>query len=296
MTGTGPPNAVAGQYAGAAKTMRRERSIDGDETLAFAVEMSEYSDAAGVRDRLVLGYHAVSDASSSLLTVRRAELRRQVAELVGRGYAGATFNRAVLDSSPRRRLAVTFDDGERNVLEHGLPVLTELGVPGTVFVVTSLVGAPGALGWDDLETLAEAGWEVGSHTSTHALLTELDEAAIDAEMRSSREAIEDMLGRPCRSIAYPYGSADSRVRAAAARAGFTAGCTTAGTLRDDALCWPRVGVHGHDGRILFRLKTSRLGRVLRSTPLSTPLERTGRKVRGGVQARSCGRRKSLPPR
>lgn len=228
----------------------------------------------------MLGYHAVSDASASCLTVTRVELRRQVAELVGRGYVGATFNRAVLDSSPRRRLAVTFDDGERSVIEHGFPVLTGLGVPGTVFVVVSLVGVPGLLGWDDLETLAEVGWEVGSHTSTHARLADLDDAALDEEMRGSREAIEDMLGRPCRSIAYPYGDADPRVRAAAARAGFTAGCTTDGTLRADALCWPRVGVDGQDGRMLFRLKTSWLCRALRSTPLGAPLERTGRAVRG----------------
>ena len=174
---------------------------------------------------------------------------------------------------------MTFDDGERSVFEHAFPVLRELGVPGTVFVVVSPVGAPGLLRWDDLEALAEAGWEIGSHTVTHACLTELDDASLETELRGSREAIESMLGRPCRSIAYPHGATDSRVRLAAVRAGYTAGCTTRGTMGTDPLDWPRVGVDGRDGRMLFELKTSRLGRTLRDTGLGAPLERTGRAVR-----------------
>ncbi|MEO5791024.1 MAG: polysaccharide deacetylase family protein [Gaiellaceae bacterium] len=235
-----------------------------------------------MRDRLVLGYHAVSDRSASPRAVTRAALRRQVAGLVGRGYVGATFSRALLGPSPPRCLAVTFDDGEHSVIEHAFPVLAALGVPGTVFVPVSPIGAPGLLGWADLATLSEAGWEVGAHTLSHARLTDIDDASLGDELRGSREAIEDTLGRPCRSLAYPYGAVDARVRAAAARAGFTAGCTTGttGTVgRADVLVWPRVGVDGDDGRTLFRLKTSRVGRALRGTPLRAPLERTGRRVR-----------------
>lgn len=237
------------------------------------------SNAAGVGDRLVLGYHAVSDAVASPQTVRRAQLRRHVAALVERRYVGVTFNRAVLDPGPEHRFAVTFDDGERSVLEHAFPVLSELGVPGTVFVPAGTVGAPGLLGWDELRLLVAAGWEVGSHSITHACLTRLDDAALDEELRGSRELIEAQLGISCRSIAYPYGESDARVRAAAARVGYAAGCTIGGPLRADALSWPRVGVDGRDGSILFRLKTSRFGRSLRATPLRSSLDRAGRTVR-----------------
>jgi len=252
-----------------------------EETLAFSIEMSErFSDMAGVRDRLVLGYHAVSDVYVSQLTVYADALRQQVSELLGQGYEGTTFNSIVRHAVRRRRLAVTFDDGEGSVSQHAFPVLAELGVPATVFVVSASVGDPGLLGWDELAELARAGWEVGSHTVCHARLPELDDVALDAELRDSRRTIEDMLGLPCRSIAYPYGASDQRVRSAAARAGYTAGCTTGGPLDADALGWPRVGVDGHDGRVLFRAKTSPLSRRLRATPLGAPLARTGRALRG----------------
>ena len=237
------------------------------------------SAAAGVGDRLVLGYHAVSDVVASPLTVRRSELRRQLAVLVDRGYVGMTFNRAVLEPTWERRLAVTFDDGDRSVLEHAFPVMSELGLPGTVFVPTVAVGAPGQLGWDELRLLANAGWEIGSHSVTHVCLTGLDDAALDRELRVSRELIEVQLGVPCRSIAYPYGESDERVRAAAGRTGYTAGCTTAGTRRADVLGWPRVGIDGRDGAIVTRLKTSRLGRSLRGTPLRASFDLAGRTMR-----------------
>ena len=190
-----------------------------------------------------------------------------------------TFNRAVLEPTWGYRLAVTFDDGDASVLEHAFPVLSELGLPGTVFVPAGTVGAPGLLDWDELRLLANAGWEIGSHSVTHACLTKVDDAVLDEELRVSRELIEAQLGVPCRSIAYPYGESDERVRAAAERMGYTAGCTTGGTRRADALGWPRVGIDGRDGPIVTLLKTSRLGRSLRGTPLRPSLDRAGRTMR-----------------
>ena len=115
------------------------------------------SAAAGVRDRLVLGYHGVSDTVSSQQTVSQRALRSHLAKLLDRGYVGTTFNRAVLEPSASPRLAVTFDDGERSVLEHAFPVLSELGIPGTVFVPVGYGGSPGQLDWDELARLAAGG-------------------------------------------------------------------------------------------------------------------------------------------
>jgi peptidoglycan/xylan/chitin deacetylase (PgdA/CDA1 family) len=232
-----------------------------------------------VGDRLVLCYHDVVDGPSTGQTVTSSSLQQQVGGLVRRGYLGVTFGEAMGAASSRLALAVTFDDGLHNVLRHAAPVLAELEVPGTVFVAVGPVGAPGLLGWDDLTLLRDAGWEVGSHTVSHARLTELDDKALEGELVDSRRAIESRLGTACRSIAYPYGDADDRVRAAAAAAGYTAGCTTEGTLGADVLGWPRVGVDGGDGRVVFRVKTSRAGRAVRGTRLRAALDRAGRLAR-----------------
>lgn len=247
--------------------------------------MSEPSNnGAEPDDRLVLCYHAVSDSARSKLTVPSAALRRQLSTLLARGYEAVTFQQAVGGSARSRKLAVTFDDAEPNVLALALPVLAELGLPGTVFVPVAQVGGV-AMSWDDLSALAAAGWEIGSHTLSHPRLPGLDEASLERELRGSREAIENALGRPCRSIAYPYGEVDARVRAAAARAGFSAGCTTDGMVRvgDPLLCL-RVGVDGRDSLFTFRVKTSRAGRAFRASALGRPLALLGRAARSSAQS------------
>ena len=115
----------------------------------------------------------------------------QVRHLLDRGYAPATFTRAVLDPPARRTVAITFDDAFRSVRDLALPVLRRLGVPATVFVPTARVGREGPISWPGLEpwvegddareleglrrpelrALADAGWEIGSHSRTQPRLS-----------------------------------------------------------------------------------------------------------------------------
>jgi peptidoglycan/xylan/chitin deacetylase (PgdA/CDA1 family) len=59
--------------------------------------------------------------------------------------------------------------------------------------------------WDDLRALAAQGFEIGSHTCSHADLgsVPLDEARY--ELRASRVRLEQALGKPIRLFAFPYG-------------------------------------------------------------------------------------------
>ena len=76
------------------------------------------------------------------------------------------------------------------------------------------------------------GLDIGSHTRTPPWLPALDDRALERELVESREVIGDLLRAPVRSLAYPTGGWDRRVRAAAARAGYTAAVTVSkGTNR-----------------------------------------------------------------
>jgi peptidoglycan/xylan/chitin deacetylase (PgdA/CDA1 family) len=238
-----------------------------------------------VIEALVLCYHAVSESWPVDLAIRPAQLENQLSLLLEHGYRGATFHQAVNTPPAGKVVAVTFDDAYRSVIEHGLPVLTRLGLPGTVFVPTGFAGAaepmswPGIdkwrgtpheaeltpMSWAELATLAAAGWEIGSHTRTHPRLVDLDDADLADELTSSRRECESRLGLPCRSLAYPYGAEDDRVVRAAARAGYSA----AGALPNShhlptPLRWPRVGIYRADDGLRFRVKTSRLMRRARA--------------------------------
>ena len=128
--------------------------------------------------------------------------------------------------------------------------------------------------WTALERLVERGWEVGSHTVSHPLLTLLDDASLDQELRQSRELIEARLGG-CSSLSYPYGIADRRVASAARRAGYETACTLTGVHTSDTpLRRPRIGLNAADtglrlqlhlgaGLRLRRSRGAQLVRVLR---------------------------------
>jgi peptidoglycan/xylan/chitin deacetylase (PgdA/CDA1 family) len=235
-------------------------------------------------DTLVLCYHAVSETFPADLSVTPGALREQLGALQRRGYRGITFTEAVEGRPAGKRVAVTFDDAFASVEELGKPILDELGWPATVFAVAGFAAtgkdlywagvdqwaatehAPEmrSLDWSRLRALSDAGWEIGSHTTTHPHLTTLADADLDRELASSREAVEDALRTPCPSIAYPYGDTDARVVEATRRAGYrTAAALPHRWLKDTPLEFPRVGVYHGDDLRRFRLKVSPATRSLR---------------------------------
>lgn len=259
-------------------------------------------------DLLLLCYHAVSERWPASLSVTPGQFQAHVSSLAGRGYAGVTLSEAIAGPTAPRAVAITFDDAYRSVIELAFPILSEAGFTASVFAPTSFISTeepmswPGVdqwlatehreelvpMSWEELTTLADAGWEVGSHSRSHARLTELEQATLDAELRESRERIENRLARPCRSLAYPYGVHDERVIESARRAGYTAGAgTLPGRLRPPTgpLNWPRIVVNHPDSLRRFRAKTSRLTRLVKSSPAwdQVAAARRGvRHLRGGA--------------
>jgi peptidoglycan/xylan/chitin deacetylase (PgdA/CDA1 family) len=248
---------------------------------------------------LVLCYHGISEHWPAATSVTPDDLRAHVRLLARAGYRGSTLVDAL--TVPRdRTLAITFDDAMSSVVELAKPILDEFDMPATVFVPTDYPGTGRLMGWDgfdgwlgtqhehelrcmdwdQLRGLASAGWEIGSHTCSHPRLTQLDDAALERELVSSREVCEQQMGTACRSFAYPYSDEDDRVVEATRRAGYALAVTVAlRYVQPLPLRWPRVGMnHGESGR--------RLGMRLfrrRYTALDAGAEHTLRLVRRGVR-------------
>jgi peptidoglycan/xylan/chitin deacetylase (PgdA/CDA1 family) len=254
-----------------------------------------------MNDVLVLCYHSLSETWPAALSIEPDVFEQHLDLLVKRGYVGATFERAITDPPAPRTVAVTFDDAFRSVKEIAAPIMRRLGLPGSIYVPTNFPGRPGpmawdgtddwvggphehelaCLGWDELGELADEGWEVGAHTCSHPRLTRLTDAELAHELEGSRAACSESLGRPCRTMAYPYGDVDGRVRDAVDRAGYAvaAGLPDRRLGALDSLDWPRLGVYRGDDRRRFRIKISRPVRRARSTAIwAAAVERRRREV------------------
>jgi peptidoglycan/xylan/chitin deacetylase (PgdA/CDA1 family) len=124
-----------------------------------------------------------------------------------------------------RYFHLSFDDGFRNNFTNALPILRKHGVPAIFFVPSGLIGADWdrtrtycldvthyrsvieTLRWDDLKVMLDAGYEVGSHTRTHARFSAMssDHARLEDEILGSKQDLETALGYRCRYISWPYG-------------------------------------------------------------------------------------------
>jgi len=61
------------------------------------------------------------------------------------------------------------------------------------------------LNWFELRTMAEEGWDIGSHTVNHFILTKVELSQAAEELRVSKNVIERQLQRPVTLCAFPNG-------------------------------------------------------------------------------------------
>jgi peptidoglycan/xylan/chitin deacetylase (PgdA/CDA1 family) len=100
------------------------------------------------------------------------------------------------------------------------------------------------------ELAAEGLIEIGSHSRFHSSLQNLDPSRQRQDIASSRTALEEIIERPVRSFAYPYGDYGRETPGLVKEAGFARACTiTPRHFRssDDPFLLPRFAVFDWDG-------------------------------------------------
>jgi L-malate glycosyltransferase len=175
------------------------------------------------RTRLtVLAYHQVTDPANDGSSVSIAAFQEQMAYLKAnyRVVRLADGVKALNAGGPPERLvAITFDDGYLDNATIAAPMLRSLDLPATFFVSTNMIGgncpfphdvlsgrvAQQPMTWDHLRSLAAQGFDIGSHTCSHADMGAISVEEAERELRCSRERIEQEIKRPARLFAFPYG-------------------------------------------------------------------------------------------
>lgn len=111
-------------------------------------------------------------------------------------------------------VALTFDDGPDPALTPRLlDILAQEGVKATFYVVGRRVAEhPGIV-----QRAFREGHEIGNHSWSHPVLTQLSNAQVQAEFAKTDAAIEAATGTKPATVRAPYGSQSNRIAQIAAR-------------------------------------------------------------------------------
>lgn len=190
-----------------------------------AIDPTETFDEAESITVPILLYHHVSDTIDSQYNVRPARFAEQMKWLYDRGYTTVTIADVASAISygtelPARPVVLTFDDGYLDVYQNAYPILQQYGFVATFYIIANTVDAAGSLNTRKLQKLLASGWEIGSHSMTHADLT--TDSDWENEIINARLVLEEKLDTEIRTFAYPYGKANDALKTYTLNAGYSA--------------------------------------------------------------------------
>lgn len=179
-------------------------------------------------------YHSINPVAHRQ-SITPAVFRQHLAFLRDNNFLSVTASNLLptLTSRKQKVVCLTFDDGFVDNYEFAVPLLREFNCAATFFVPTNFIGAPSILpefSGMNLGQLTEVAndplFEIGSHALSHPRLSTLPAPQAEQEIRESKKVLEEILGRPVTSFAYPYGDFSPREVASAKSAGYAIAFST----------------------------------------------------------------------
>ncbi len=166
--------------------------------------------------KLILAYHSIYSSAPTPkyrhISLSVEDFKRQLEFVRSLGYKFVRFRD--LTNTPRKAVAVYFDDGFRDVAQNVYPILKKENIPGTIFITTDYIDqkkdANAYLTWSEVESLSNF-FEIESHGVSHRKLNKISLEDAEWEMRESRRIIIEKLGRDVVSFSFPYGRSSQRL-------------------------------------------------------------------------------------
>ena len=193
----------------------------------------------------ILYYHFVKSPNANTrikgLYTNAVHFEWQIKQLIKKGFTFITFEDIVKKKydETKRNVILTFDDGCESLYYNAFPILKKYGVKGVIYVVAKSIGDRNVV-WpmnenldplniltkDQMLEMMEHGIEFGSHLCHHVHLPQLSIAEMTVELFESKKILEKEFEKEVYSVAYPFGSYNSKVLEIAEQTGYQYGVTT----------------------------------------------------------------------
>lgn len=170
----------------------------------------------------ILMYHAVADCTETAC-VSQKNFEKHVNVLANQQLTFLTMTEVLTHIQtkkpfPPRAIAITFDDGYLNNYTVAKPTMDARKMVATLFMVVQNTNKPYRLDWEQLREMHLGGWDIQSHTMTHANLRK--SANLDYEIGESKKQLEQQLGKKVNVFCYPFGRFNHKIIASLKRHGY----------------------------------------------------------------------------
>ena len=217
-------------------------------------------------EKPILMYHEVGDRwNGSSTSVSTAAFKRQMEFLKVHRYRVISLADFLEELKKDKKISfktvvITFDDGHLDNFKNAFPILKQLDLPATIFMITENINREGWLAEEDLRILDDSGVSIGSHTVRHAFLPSLSEKEAFFELTESKKRLEKILRHPITLFSYPAGGVTEEIKGLVKKAGYDGAVTTNyGKSKQDPYALHRIKITEAGGNLFgFWIKTSGL--------------------------------------
>ena len=182
--------------------------------------------AGSSRGLRILMYHLISVCArpneKNQITVSVKRFREQMELVKNSGFKVVSLKDAITlleaGGNAEQCMALTFDDFYAETIDNAVPMLKEFGFPASFYVITDYIGSNKIYPWLEpgqdypcpgtgkmAQEIASLGFEIGSHTCSHPVMSRLAPERVADELVRSRKVLEDLCGKPVDLFSYPYG-------------------------------------------------------------------------------------------
>lgn len=208
---------------------------------------------------VILQYHHVSSETPRVTSISPEELEAHMAYLA-KNHEVISLQSALDSIKNKTPLAdksvvITFDDGYKNILENGHPILKKYGFEYTIFINPDQINATSSqLTWKDVKRMSKEGVTFANHTLEHIHILDRKNtegksdwlARVKSNISQAEAQIEAQLGYSKKWLAYPFGEFDVTVKNMLADMGYIAFGQHSGAVGQfsDLLSIPRFPAAG----------------------------------------------------
>lgn len=164
---------------------------------------------------IFLYHHIVKDKSQieyDYMQTTTDTFKSQIEGLIKEGYHFISYNDLVQYKEGNKKIykkscVLTFDDGYKDVYENAYPIIKDLNIPFTMFVITDYMGTDDYMTWEEAKDMQQSGLGlIASHSLQHNDFSKLSVEETVQNVNDSYKAIEENLGSQILKVfTYPCG-------------------------------------------------------------------------------------------